>query len=125
MLIIYLLNRFLYRFKEFVRHWYINSFFIWSNFVISFLERLDRFFAFKITLRFLFRPLYSDYSIIGYILGFIFRFIRLLISGIVYGVIIAIGFFLYLIWLAAPFYIILKILNFDLSYFYSTIKSAD
>lgn len=109
MFIVYLFNRFLERIWEFFRHWHIKSFFFYSHIVVSFLERLDGFFAFKITLRHLFKPLYGDYSVLGYILGFIFRIGRLIAGGLVYSAIIAAAAVLYLIWLTTPIYIIYRI----------------
>ncbi|HDH31180.1 MAG TPA: hypothetical protein ENH26_00150 [Candidatus Wolfebacteria bacterium] len=107
----YLFNRSIYRITEFFRHWYIKSFFIYSHFVVSQLEKLDRFLAFKITLRYLFKPLYQDYSFLGYILGFIFRVARLIFGGIVYAVIFAIAVAVYIIWLAIPVYIVYQIIS--------------
>ena len=111
MIFIYLFNRLLRRIKEFFRHWYINSFFVWADFVFSFLIRIDRFFALKITWRYLFQPLYQERNIIGYILGFVFRLGRLLVGGAVYLAIIAGAAGLYLIWLAFPVYVIFKIIR--------------
>lgn len=110
MLFIYLLNHSIFRIKEFLRHWYINSFFVYSQFIVSFLEKIDRFFAFKITWRYLFHPLYQDRTVLGYILGFIFRLQRLLVGGLFYLVIIGAAAGLYLIWLAFPIFVIYKIL---------------
>ena len=110
MLLIYLLNRLLFRIKEFLRHWYIKSFFVYSHFIISQLEKIDRVLAFKITLRHLFQPLYQDRSIIGYILGFIFRSVRLCIGTIVYLFIFIIAVTIYIIWLGIPIFIIYKLL---------------
>ena len=109
MLIIYLLNRLIFRIKEFLRHWYVKSFFVYIHFVVSQLEKIDRFLAFKITLRHLFQPLYQDKSFLGYILGFILRTARLFIGAIVYLVIFAIAAAIYIIWLAIPIFIIYKI----------------
>lgn len=111
MVVVYLFNRFFYRIKEFFRHWYVKSFFIYTNFVVSFLERVDRVFAFKITLRFIFHPLYGDYSALGYILGFIFRIGRLAVGGLIHLAAIAIAIILYLIWLLAPIYIVYRIIS--------------
>lgn len=107
---IYLFNRFFYRIFEFLEHWYIGSFKVYSHFFISFLEKLDRIFAFKITLRNILQPLYSDRSFIGYVLGFFFRGWRLIIGGILYLIIIVLAIFIYLAWLLVPIYIIYKIL---------------
>jgi len=105
----YLFTRFFYRIFEFLEHWYLGSFKIASHFFISFLEKLDRTFALKITLRNLFQPLYSDRSFIGYILGFFFRSWRIIIGGIIYFFISIFAIALYLIWLLILPYIIYKI----------------
>lgn len=110
MLIIYLLNRLIFRAKEFLRHWYIKSFFVYIHFIISQLEKIDRFLAFKITLRHLFQPLYQDHSIIGYILGFIFRTARLFIGATIYLVVFIIAAAIYIIWLGIPIFIIYKMI---------------
>ncbi len=107
---IYLFGCFIYRITEFFRHWYIKSFFIYSHFVVSMLEKFDRFLAFKITLRHLFKPLYQDYSFIGHILGFIFRVARLIFGGIIYAVIFITAIIIYLIWLLVPIFIIYQII---------------
>jgi len=111
LLLIYLLNRLIFRIKEFLRHWYIKSFFIYIHFVISQLEKIDHFLAFKITLRHLFQPLYQDNSIIGYILGFIFRSSRLLIGAIAYLVIFAVAALFYISWLSILPLIIYQIIK--------------
>jgi len=85
---------------------------MYSDFVLDILERLDRYFAWKITLRFLFRPMYGDYSFTGRILGFFLRIIRIAVGGIIYAVIFLIAIILYLIWIALPPYIIFKSLSF-------------
>lgn len=110
MLLIYLLNRLIFRAKEFLRHWYIKSFFVYVHFIVSQLEKIDRFLAFKITLRHLFQPLYQDHSIIGYILGFIFRSIRLCMGAIIYLTIFTVAVAIYIVWLAIPILIIYQIL---------------
>jgi hypothetical protein len=105
----YLFTRFSYRLLEFLRHWYIDTFKIYSHFIISLLEKFDRRFAFRITLRNLFRPLYQDRTLIGYVLGFIFRIWRLFIGGFIYLIILAAAIIFYLAWLGIPVYIIFKI----------------
>lgn len=110
MLIIYLFNRFIFRLQEFLRHWYIDGFFAYKHIVFSFLGKLDKFFALKITWRYLFQPLYQDRNFLGYILGFIFRFGRLLMSGFIYLIIIAVALVLYLVWMTIPAYAIYKII---------------
>ncbi len=107
----YLGYRFLYRIADFLRHWYVKSIKIYSNFVLDQLSTLDYTIAWKITLKHLFEPLYGDYSFVGRILGFIFRFIRIVGGGALYLAIFAVAIILYLIWMLVPAYIILRIVS--------------
>ncbi len=106
--IVYLVERFFYRIFQFIYHWYVGGFFWFVRSALNFLEALDRFFALKITLRYLFRPLYQDYTLIGYILGFIFRSGRLIGGGLVYLAVLIVAAGLYAIWAALPVYILYK-----------------
>lgn len=109
--LVYIGWRILHRFAEFFRHWYVVSFYLIGRYMISFLERLDRTLAFRITLKYLFQPLYQDYTVLGYILGFIFRSFRLLVGGMVYAAVLLVAVGLYLVWLLIPVYIILRIVR--------------
>ncbi|KKU91543.1 MAG: hypothetical protein UY23_C0001G0149 [Candidatus Jorgensenbacteria bacterium GW2011_GWA1_48_11] len=106
----YLGERFFYRLFEFLRHWYVKSARVYSNFVIDRLERLDRYLAWRITLKNLFQPLYKDYSVIGYVLGFIFRFFRLIFGGFVYLIFFAVATLLYVFWILTPPYLVWRII---------------
>lgn len=108
--LVYIVNRLVYRIKDFFHHWYVHASRTLGHAFISFLERLDRTFAVRITLGHFFEPLYKDYSIVGRILGVIFRSARVLIGGIVYLFFGIIFLGVYLAWLLIPpgiiFYII-------------------
>lgn len=108
--VIYFINHFFCLFTEFLRHWYFDSFKIYSHFIISLLEKFDRKLAFKITLKHLFQPLFQDQTLIGYTLGFFFRIGRLISGGFLYLLIIFLAVVIYLIWLAVLPFIIYKIL---------------
>ncbi len=108
--LVYLGNRFFYRLGEFVRHWYKDGFFFFSRRLIDFLERLDRYFALRITLRHIFTPLYQNYTFIGYVLGFIFRGVKLGIAGFIYFLIILVWLGFYLFWAFIPLGVIYKII---------------
>jgi len=108
----YIFWRFFYRIGEFLRHWYIKSVRMYYDFVLDVLERLDRYFAWKITLRFLFHPLYGDYSIIGRVLGFFFRIFRLLVASVAYIFVFIIAIIIYFLWIIIPPYIIFKSFTF-------------
>lgn len=112
-LLIFLINRLIFRISNFLRHWYVSSFKIYSNFVISIFEKLDRFFAFKITYKNLFVPLYGDRSIFGYFFGFIFRTIRLFSGGIVYIFSGIAAIIIFLAWAGIPLFVIYKIIKFS------------
>lgn len=106
--LIYLIQRFFYRIFEFLRHWYVGSFLTISHWLINALESLDRYFALRITLKNLFKPLYQDYTLIGYTLGFIFRFWRALFSGIIYFFVILFFIAIFLAWAGIPIYIVYR-----------------
>ena len=100
---IYLVNRFVFRLSDFVRHWYVNGSRAFAHSFISFLEKLDYTLALRITVHYFWRPLYGDYTIIGRILGVIFRTFRSLVAVILYAVVSVIALAFYIIWLAIPF----------------------
>lgn len=104
----YLFKWFLYRITEFLRHWYVDGFRKISQELINALEVLDRTIALKITLKNLFRPLYQDYTFIGYFFGFFFRFWRLLFGVILYFFVVLIFFAAFLVWAIIPIYILYK-----------------
>jgi len=105
---VYLIERFFYRILEFLRHWYIKSIRIYSNFVINCFESMDRVFAWKITAKNVFKPLYGDYSVVGYVFGFLFRVVRLAITTAIYACVFIIAVLLYIIWLLLPPFLLYK-----------------
>ena len=105
----YLFAQFFYRIRAFLRNWYIKSVRIYADVVIGILEYLDRFFAWKITAKNLFKPLFKDYSFFGYILGFVFRVLRLLVAGAVYAVLLVAAIFLGALWVLFIPYVIYRI----------------
>lgn len=107
--IVFAFNRFVFRIADFIKHWYLGGFKVFANFFISILEKLDKFFAIKITWRNFFAPLYQDQSIISHILGPIFRFFRLVLGGILYVSLIVAAIFIFLIWAAIPLCLVFKI----------------
>ncbi len=94
---------------RFFYHWYVFGFHAYWHAVVRFIFKLDRRFAFKVTLLHLFKPLYQDYSFLGYVLGIFFRIIRLVIGGVVYIFILIVSVFGYLIWIIIPPALLFKI----------------
>lgn len=105
----YLVVRFFYRITEFVRHWYVVGTYAYFDFVLGTLRRMDQTLAWRITLTYLFRPLYGDYSFIGRTIGFIFRIFRLIFGGIIYLVAFALAALVYVLWVAFPPYLLYRI----------------
>lgn len=114
-LLIFILNRFIFRISEFIRRWYLYGARFYAHKVVSILEQLDKTFALKITWRHFGEPLYQDRTIVGYVLGFIFRLIRLLLGASIYGIIILIAVLIFAAWALAPIFIIFKIIGYDFS----------
>lgn len=110
--LVYIINSAIAEIAEFFSHWYLGGFRSMARWLIGTLERLDHFFAFRITFRYFGKPLFQDRTVVGYILGFIFRTLRLLVGGIVYFVVIVVAIGVYLIWAGIPAYIVYKIFNF-------------
>ncbi len=100
--LVYLVQRFFYRFFDFFHHWYVDGSRAFGRAFITSLAEVDKTVAIKITLRYFFQPLYKDYTVIGRILGIIFRSCRLLIGAVVYLILIATFLAAYLAWLLIP-----------------------
>lgn len=108
---VYLVERFFYRIVDFLRHWYVKSARMYFNFVINRFESADRVFAWKITEKNIFKPLYGDYSVVGYVFGFLFRLARLILATLVYVCMFLIAIFAYLLWILIPVFLVYKTLN--------------
>lgn len=109
--LVYLLTHLGRRVLDFFRHWYWHGFLRAIHWSYNFLERLDRIFALRITIKNWFQPLYQDYSVIGYLWGFVFRTVRILAALLVYGVFLAASLGLFLLWAAIPLFVIYNILS--------------
>ena len=105
----YIISRFFYRIVEFLRHWYVTGTYKYADFVMAALRRMDRTLAWRITLKYLFKPLYGDYSALGYVMGFVFRLFRLFVGAIIYLVVFVVALFVYFLWLSLPAYLIVKL----------------
>jgi hypothetical protein len=100
--VVYLAQRFFYRFLDFFHHWYVDGSRVIGRRFMATMTAADQSFAVAITLRHFFEPLYKDYTIIGRIMGIFFRSVRVVIGGALY-LVLAIAFaIVYVIWLAIP-----------------------
>lgn len=107
---IYLLSHLGRRILDFFRHWYLDGFLLAVDLTLNFLERLDRYFALRITVKNWLQPLYQDYTVIGYVMGFILRTLRIGVGTIIYAAVTVLAVAAFLIWAVIPLLIIYKIL---------------
>ena len=109
--LIYIPQRLLFNIYSFLRHWYFESFLNTSYFMLNVFESLDKTFALEIHLRNLFKPMYQDATIFGYVLGFLFRSSRSVVASVVYLFVFALSVAGYLAWLFLPPYVIYMIFS--------------
>lgn len=107
----YIIFKFFFRIREFIRHWYVRSFHVYWGYFFFILSRLDKYFALKINLRLIFKPLFGDYSFMGRILGFIFRTLRIVLALILYLFLFVFAAILYFLWFLFLPYLILSALR--------------
>lgn len=103
---LYLLSRIFFRISDFFHHWYLDGTHAILRAFTSVFENLDRTFAVRVTLRYFWKPLYGDYTIVGHIFGLFFRSARVLIGGAVYSALFVVMAAAYIVWLAVPFAIL-------------------
>lgn len=108
--LVYLLTHLGRRILDFFRHWYLDGFLWATNLTLNILERLDHFFALRITAKNWFQPLYQDYTVIGYIWGFIFRTLRILAGAAIYAAAAVLAIAAFLFWAIVPLLIIYEII---------------
>lgn len=92
-------------FIGFLRNWYEGGFYAFMKFLFFAMERVDKVFALRITMRYFFTPLYNDRTILGYILGVLLRSCRILISLPIYGGVGFIILILMFVWMILPVFI--------------------
>ena len=107
----YLFSRFFFRMADFFHHWYVDGSRYFAHAFVSFLERLDGFFGVRINWKYLFQPLYRDYTIIGRVMGFFFRSARIILGLAAYLLAGAVFLAVYVVWLALPFVLLLMSLR--------------
>jgi hypothetical protein len=104
----YLIIRIRRSLAGFFRNWYAGGIrFFMSVFIFS-IQRVDRVFALKITVRNFFTPLYNDRTVIGYVLGIILRSGRIVVSLPIYGIAGAGVVLAMIVWMGIPVAIVYK-----------------
>ncbi len=108
--LVYIFSHLGRRISDFFRHWYVDGFYKAVHWTLNFLERMDQYFALRITVKNWFQPLYQDYTFIGYLWGFVFRTIRIAAGSAAYLFLIAIAAALFAVWALIPIYVIYQII---------------
>lgn len=93
----------------FTKHWYFDSLLFLYGRLLGILRKLERKFAIKINIHFIFQPLYQERSIMGYVLGFLFRSLRITVGVLLYFLIIILFAMIYFMWFFIPIFVLLKI----------------
>src|SRR3989344_697158 len=86
--LIYLVTRLFTVIGRALGHWYGDGFVAIIAWLVNTLEKFDQRLALRVTVRYFFKPLYQDYTAVGYVFGFIFRSIRILLAILIYAVVI-------------------------------------
>ncbi|OGM92369.1 hypothetical protein A2755_01215 [Candidatus Wolfebacteria bacterium RIFCSPHIGHO2_01_FULL_48_22] len=105
---IYLLKLLIFRIWAFFVHWYRDGALFAYGKLLGVWRRIDRAFGMRVNLRFLFKPLYQERNITGYVLGFLFRLLRLGVGGVFIIILSSVICLVFLIWLAIPAYLIIQ-----------------
>ena len=106
MVFVYLLKTLFFRIEAFFRRWYVGGFFVVYEHTRNNIAKWEKFFAVRISAHFLLKPLYQEYSIVGYGMGFIARLGRIVAGSIWYTVFILGATLVYVCWATIPLYII-------------------
>lgn len=98
----------IYLFSNFASFWWKDTFFFWKETFEKTIFRLEKFFAVKVNIHYIFQPLYQEYNIFGYLFGFPLRSLRILTGSIVYLFIFLFFLTTYIFWSLLPFLILYK-----------------
>jgi len=107
----YFIQRLGFYFKDFLRAYFIGSFEFFNNNYWEKILFLDRLTDFSVNLRYFWVPLWRHYSFIGYLVSIPIRLTKLFFSGLLIVIFSIVYWFLYLLWIVLPFYLIIKIFH--------------
>ena len=108
---VYLAKTFMFRIAMFFKHWYYDAFFAVYGTWLRFVRAGERRFAIRVNLHFLFRPLYQEYNIVGYVLGFVYRFGKTVFGMLLYTCVAVLAAGCYILWVMLPVVLIFKIIR--------------
>ena len=109
MLIPYLFRALLFHIFLFFKHWYSDALFVVYGAFLYVVRVLEKRLALRVNLHFLFKPLYQEYNVVGYVIGFLFRGVRIIFAGLVYCVLVVLALAVYVVWAAIPIVLVSQI----------------
>lgn len=107
-LLIFTFNRLIYRASEFINHWYIDSFFAFSRFLMLVLGGLDGFF----TIRASWRRMIVAPGKMGF-WGFLSGIFKVIFGAVIYLILAAAALAGFIAWAMVPPFLILKAAGFN------------
>jgi len=110
MAFLYVFKTFCNSFLLFFVHWYWDGFSFVYGKTLALLRGLERHFALRASLYFLFKPLYQERNVIGYVLGFSYRLVRITLGGFLALLLCVLATAVYIFWALVPAYMLYKAL---------------
>jgi hypothetical protein len=109
-IVIYFLKRLLFYCLNFIETYFRGGFNFFNTLYWQLFFNLEKHFSMIVNIRYFFVPLWQEYSVAAYMLSIPIRIFKIVIGGISLGIFSIIFWFIYLIWMSAPFYLLIRII---------------
>jgi hypothetical protein len=110
-MLVYLAKLLLFRIVSFFVHWYRDGVLFAYGKLLGAWRRIDRVSGLRVNALFLFRPLYQERNLTGYVLGFFVHLFRVVAGGVAALVAAAVITALLVFWLLIPVYLVMRIIQ--------------
>ncbi|HOK17276.1 MAG TPA: hypothetical protein PL164_00735 [Candidatus Paceibacterota bacterium] len=111
MFLFYFLKRIVFYLFDFFNTYYLGSFHFFLDLYQNLIYQIEKKLGFFVNLRHLTTPLWSIYSLGGYLISIPIRIFKVLIGGFVLVFFSIISCLIYLLWVILPVYLILKTIS--------------
>jgi len=95
----------------FFRRWYVNSYFYIYKNTVWIISELEKRWSLKVNALYIFKPLYQQNNLIGFILGFFYRSLKIIFISFIYLIIILGAIISYILWALIIPFMIFKAIN--------------
>ncbi|NMB92344.1 MAG: hypothetical protein GYA31_01830 [Parcubacteria group bacterium] len=109
-IVIYFLKRLAFYCLSFVDTYFRGGFNFFNTLYWQLFFSLERRLSFIVSIRYFFVPLWQEYSVASYMLSIPIRIFKIIIGAISLGIFSLIFWCFYLVWIIAPFYLLIKII---------------